>query len=142
MRFDIRPHIGVGPIEFGHSIDQVRQKLGQEDEKFLRVSGGFPEYVYEDYDLFINTREENAVNACEFFRGSAGLWIWNTDLKQLQFSELRKLILSHDPDAIEEETGSIKSYKYGIAIYSPLCNEEPHLSAEAIMVFERGYYDY
>ena len=64
------------------------------------------------------------------------------NLLAMPYSEIKDLILQHDSTAVEEEIGSMFSYKLGIGTYAPIADEEPHNSVESIILFTRGYYEH
>jgi hypothetical protein len=44
-------------------------------------------------------------------------------------------------DGLEVDNTGLTSFKFGFGLYAPSCEESPSDSVEAVIAFEKGYYD-
>ncbi|PHR97585.1 MAG: ABC transporter ATP-binding protein [Blastopirellula sp.] len=141
MEFLIKPYEGVGDVQFGMSVTQVRSFLGSEFESFNRTSeSAHPCDYFELIGFFVYYTESGEVEAIEFC-SKAVVEFEQKKLFDLSFSELTDLLHKFDQE-VEIECDGLTSYQLGIGAYAPLLDEEgTACKPESIIVFERGYYD-
>lgn len=56
------------------------------------------------------------------------------------YSEVESLFKSID-NTTEIDSSGLVSYQFGIGVYAPFAEEEPNKPVEAVIIFEKGYYD-
>lgn len=139
MSYPIKSFTGAGPIEFGMTIEQVRNVMGDDFVSFKRTpAADIPNHHYRSLGLIINYRLPGVVKAIEF-ASPADPEFDDIHLLAISYNELKKLLIARDPD-LEIEIDGLTSHKLGIGAYAPHAADEPNSPVEAIIVFEKDYY--
>jgi hypothetical protein len=141
MDYTIYPYEGVGPIRFGMTSQQVHEILGEpEDNLPAGERCDLPADFYVKKAVFIYYKEPGVCEAIEITK-RASLFFNDQELTNHPFRELKKHFQRLDETVKVDDVG-LTSYKYGIGLYVPdYCGHDEDVSIEAVIVFERGYYD-
>jgi len=139
MDYEIESYVGVGPIRFGMSREDVRKAVTSPVETAARTSSGIPSDFFPADGIFVYYRQPGITEAVEFsgpcspaFRGEHFLG--------RPYRELEDWIRKLDPDALLENAG-LTSHKFGFGLYAPSAQKAPEQPVEGVLVFEKGYYD-
>ena len=140
MFFEIKPYIGVGPIEFGMTIDLVRKVIGGEVKSFMKTEES---ETYTDAfigkGIHVNYNRLGNCEAVEFGRPAEPLFMGNK-LIGVPFKKIKKLFEAFDSSLDIDDTG-FTSFELGAGIYVPTLKKSLMEPVEGIIVFEKGYYD-
>jgi hypothetical protein len=132
QQFEIRPYQGVGPVDFGDSIDVVASKLGPPDEI---VRG--KRYMYTTNGFFVDIASDGTVEAVEFFRPDRA----SIDGVSLagEVSEVVRRLESHgyQPRRDDRDEASIRFDEQGLILGE---SPEPD-EMESVLAYRRGYWD-
>lgn len=140
MRFAIKSHISVGPIEFGMKQKQVKEVLGLEPTPFKRNSFSTkPTDYYELLGVFVYYKMDGTAEAIEFGLPSASPLLEEHNLLNISFESLKDMLCSFDSKVLLK-SDSATSYSLGISAWTP-SPEEARKPAQSIIVFDKGYYD-
>jgi hypothetical protein len=139
MNYEIKPYVGVGPINFGMPPDKVRKILHTNVEPVDKGSSGIPADFFPEHGIFVFYRQPGISEAVEF-GGPASPTLRGQHLLGRPFSEIVCWIRELDPDVVMDDAG-LKTVKFGCALYAPSARQEPDLPVEGVMVFEKGYYE-
>jgi hypothetical protein len=140
MNLEIDPYVGVGPIRFGMTRDEVRRIVGRPVKPFLKgPSSVIPTDAFDDVGLHVYYKEGDLCEAVEMFL-AADPTFKGQRLIERPFDQLLAWLQTMDDHLDQDDTG-LTSYKLGIGLYAPSCEERPSDSVEAVIAFEKGYYD-
>ncbi len=145
MKFEIHSHVGAGPIHFGMPRDQVRSLISVPFSSRIRASqmrtseSELPYDFFESLGVFVNYKPPGRVEALEFAAPAEAIFD-GCNLLSLSFSAALALLKSHD-DAITAKAAGCTSYKFGLGVYATFARDYPNDPVEAVIVFEREYYD-
>lgn len=98
-----------------------------------------PADFFDDIGVHVYYKEGEVCEAVEASSPSLPTF-QNEPLLGRPFQELRDRFVSMDADAEVDESG-LTSYRLGIGLYAPSAAEDADEPAEAVIAFERGYYD-
>lgn len=140
MRFIIEPYVGVGPIRFGMSVQEIRDILAVEVRSVKKTpKSGMPTDFFHSIGLSVHYKQPGRCKAVELvtpavptFRGQG--------LLGRPFNALRDWIETID-DSIEIHDTGLTSYLFGIGLYVPSARKSPSAPVDSVIVFEEGYYD-
>lgn len=140
MHFEIIPFEGVGDIKFGMSRKQVRDTLKADYVTRKRTSKSvFPYDFFQSLGIFANYKIPEILEAVELilpcipeFEG--------LKLLEISYKELKEFLLAKDSN-LEVNLDGFISGAIGIGAYAPDADEDPDLPVEAILVFDKDYYD-
>lgn len=140
MELLIHPHVGIGPIQFGMTRDEVRRTLGTRPTPFRKLSQSPLETdAFDDFALHVCYRPPAFCEAVECF-GSANVIYNGFRILNRPCSEVRDWIVQLDR-GVEIDHAGMKSFSLGIALYAPGVIESPEEEVQAVLVFEPGYYE-
>ncbi len=139
MNYEIKPHTGVGPINFGMIAPEIRRVLHTEPELVDKGGSGLPAHFFRELGFFIYYRDPGLCEAIEFFGPVSPSYKGQYLLGQ-PYATVEKWIKSIDSDVVYNDAGLITK-KHGFGLYAPFAREKPDFPVEAVIVFERGYYD-
>jgi hypothetical protein len=140
MNLNIIPYIGVGPIRFGMSRNEVRQMVGHPAKPFLKGPDAIiPTDAFDDIGLHVFYKKDDTCEAIEMFL-AADPTFEGKHLIERPFDRVLDWLQKFD-DSLDVDNTGATSKKCGIGIYAPNCEESPSDPVEAVIVFERGYYD-
>lgn len=140
MNLEINPYVGVGPVRFGMTIQEVRDALAKRPETFRKSpNDAFPTDAFDDLGIHVSYRSPGVCDAVELAL-AADPTLMGRRLIERPFDELRDWLESLDDGIVVDDTG-LTSFKLGLGLYAPSHQERASDSVEAIIVFERGYYD-
>jgi hypothetical protein len=140
MDLVINPYIGIGDLKLGMTQAQIRNTLNSEFRSFVRNKySEMPEDHFPVLGIFIEYKQPGICTSIQVFEPLNPIWRGKQLLSTI-FSELSQWFLEIDPERELDDTG-FTSFKYGIGVYAPNCEEEPNCLPESIIVFSKGYYD-
>ena len=137
---EIKCLIGVGPIRFGMSPDEVRVTLGAEFESFKRTPAS--DYLcdhFHELGCFVYYDGERLVEAVELAE-PAKPTLDGINLLSASFKNVIENIKRIDPDVSAESDG-FTSLRLGLGGWAPSAEDEPDDALKSIVVFSEGYYD-
>jgi hypothetical protein len=141
MDYTIYPYEGVGPIKFGMTPQQVHEILGEPYRTFKKSPKAvMPMDSYEEPRCQIFYKEPGTCNAIQLMNPSDPIF------QELMFignpyGRFRDWFKKNDPLLDEDEDG-LTSYGFGVGLYVPnYCGRNEQAIVEAVIVFERGYYN-
>jgi hypothetical protein len=135
----IRPYQGVGPIDFGMTIEQVRRSVGATVESFYKtVDSAFPTDAFDSLGMHVYYRLPGCCDAVELFQPAAPI-LEGEALIGRPYNELREFLSLLDP-GLKIDASGLVSGRFGVSIYAPFGLDYPGEPVEAVLVFERGYY--
>jgi hypothetical protein len=138
VEFRIIPYIGVGCIKFGMKREDIRKCFNNQFVQFRKTP--FSETLTDDFGCcHVFYKKQKTCEAIELFK-EAGATINNKRLVGEPYAEVRAMFEAIDETIVVNDDG-FTSFKYGIGVYAPLAKEQPEEPVEAIIVFEKGYYD-
>jgi len=148
MAYDIEPYVGVGPIRFGMTRDEVRAAVGAEVRAFRRdTQEGGPDDLFPTLGFFVYYGALRICAAVEFSR-LASPTLRGRGFFDRPYTVVRRWLRALDPTLAETLDG-LRSYQLGIALSAPSANElsddelieEDEVVLESVLAFERGYYE-
>jgi hypothetical protein len=136
----IKPHIGIGDIEFGLHRKTIRQKLTTEFSSFKKAPSSV---VLTDYfpslGLFVAYNKNDLCEAVECASPAKPI-LSGISLMEMSMGELKLWFEQHDK-AVDIEFEGLMSYAFGVGIWHPVGFDEPEETPESVIVFRKGYYD-
>lgn len=148
MTYDIEPSIGVGPIRFGMTRDEVRAAMGAEVRESRRgKQEGSPDDLFPTLGFFAYYSAPGTCVAVEFSR-LVSPTLQGRGFFDRPYTAVRQWLRTLDP-MLEETIDGLLSCQLGIALSAPRANElsndelteEDAVVLEAVLAFERGYYE-
>lgn len=138
MQFIIDPYIGAGNLALGMTDMQIAEIMKQVPRKFRKFKTD--ELLTDAFDIcYVYYKIPNNCEAIEFF-GQAEVIFMGKNLLSEPYEKIKELFLKFDKST-ECDSAGLTSLKYGIGVYAPFAHDEPLNNPEAIIVFEKGYYD-
>lgn len=140
MELDILPHVGVGSLRFGMTVDDVRRNVPAPAVPFLKgPAPGHPTDAFDPLGLHVFYRGSGTCEAIEM-GPPANPTLRGQPLVGVAFSAVEQFLRGLDGQAAVDESG-LTSTALGVAIYCPGHDENAGLPVEGVLVFQRGYYD-
>jgi hypothetical protein len=140
MRLVIRPYDGVGPINFGMSMQETRAAVGTPFESFKKTPiAELPTDAFDSVGVHVYYKKPGICEAVEMASPAEPIF-QDRPLLGRPFAELRNWFKTIDP-RIEVDAAGLTSHEFGIALYAPSAEDEPQLPVEGVLVFAKGYYD-
>jgi hypothetical protein len=140
MNLTISPNVGVGPIRFGMTIEQVRAAIPYFPRSLKKTSvSAYPTDIFRDIGVHVFYKAPGLCEAVEMGGVAAPTFQEKTIIRR-PFHEVLAWIRSVDPD-VQVSNSGLKSFKFGISLYAPGVGEDASEPVQGVMVFERGYYD-
>lgn len=141
--YDIVPNIGVGPIKFGMTREEVRAAIGADATPFRRAVINTMEQPlqdsFRDLGIFVEYNPLGKCVAVEFGGPAAPSFQGETFLGQ-PYSRVREWFRTKD-SAVEEDDSGLTSLALGIGIYTPNARANPDRLVEGVIAFKDGYYE-
>jgi hypothetical protein len=138
MIFQIEPYQGVGLIKFGMSRKQIQNAFA--DLKLEAKKKGTQEIdISFTLGLQIFYTSEKFCEAVQMFGASVPTY-QHQNLLGKSFNILKKWFERIDSNLEVDPTG-FTSYQLGIGAYAPFALKDPSKPVEAVIVFQKGYYD-
>jgi hypothetical protein len=143
MNLEIKPYIGVGPIRFGMTRDEVLRIVGHPVitvKPFLKgPHAGIPTDAFDELGIHVFYKIGYLCEAIEMYL-AADPTFNGQRLIERPFDELFTWLRTLDDNVKVDDTG-LTSFKLGFGLYAPSCEESPSDAVEAVIAFESGYYD-
>jgi|GEM_PF-644193 len=135
--FDINPYVGAGVLYLGMTSEQFQQTLDFHPRKFRRHKEVIES---ENFSVcFVYYKEPGICEAIEF-TSPATVRFQGKNLIEEPYAEIRDFVKEHDPD-LECDLDGFTSCKFGFGVYASVACIDPMEPIEAVIVFEKGYYD-
>jgi hypothetical protein len=140
MEFEITPYIGVGPMAFGMTREEIRRGLGAPVESFMKTpTSAAPTDAFDTLGIHVHHTSDERCEAVEFFRALTGPTFRGQRLLGRPFAEIERWLRMIDPDVRSDSSG-LTSLLFGFGLYAPSALDDPQSSVEGVIVFRRGYY--
>jgi hypothetical protein len=137
--FEIQPGIGVGPIRFGMTVDEVRKAMGLPFCVFSKtVDSSFPTDAFDEAGVHVYYKAFGICEAVELW-GDAEVFVGSYQLLRIDCLNARAILRSIDPDCVLDENG-ITSTALGVSVSCSGPVDDSSAWTEAVLVFEPGYY--
>jgi hypothetical protein len=145
MDYPIEPYVGVGPIHFGMTVDEVRTAVGGEAHPFRKGPKATRDTdAFDELGLHVSYEDSGVCNAVELWGATMPTWNGHPLLMR-PFQEVHDLLRNADPSLQVHDT-ELTSLALRIGIYvESLVDWETDTQdwdqdTEGVIVFERGYY--
>lgn len=139
-RFDIKSYVGVGPIVFGMTAEEVRSTLGCAYTEFKKSqSSKTTTDAFDSLGVFVYYNVDRKCNAIEMARPARPFYAGH-ELLNDSFEKVYELIRGFDP-VVSLDADGLTSFGLGIGLYAPFCRNDRLSPAEGVIVFKRGYYE-
>lgn len=137
--YQIEPYVGVGPIRFGMTRQEVQLLIAWDRQPTMHRGGDKPGDYFSPLGLFVDYR---APGVCEFveFGGPLVPVLHGQTFLGQPYRLARAWFEANDPDC-ERDGAGLTSKRFGIALYARSAEKDPDEPVEAVAVFEEGYYD-
>jgi hypothetical protein len=139
MGFEIRPHTGVGEIDFGMTPSDIRGLMHEEPVAVDKSDSGIPADSFQDLGILVYYKQPGLCEAVEFF-GPVSPIFAGQHLLGRPYAEAERWLKSLDPHLIYHDAGLITK-KHGLALYAPSAHKNPAMPVKAVLAFEPGYYE-
>jgi hypothetical protein len=138
----IQPHLGVGPVRFGMSPDDVHRMYGEPNWK--RAPNDYSDSTREQFELrrlFVDFRSDTGCCAVEMYP-DARVMLEEVDLMAMSYRQLVGLLRGKGLSVVELGDG-FRCDDLGLACYASKLADSgvPEAPIESLMVYPRGYYD-
>jgi hypothetical protein len=137
---DIRTHIGLGPVTFGMTRDEVAHAMGALPRRFKKtVACTTLTDAFDPLGVQVFYDADDRVEALEVFAPSRPSF-GDLDLFSTSYKDLIDLARAQDPDLQEDELG-FTSNALGFGVYAEHKDTDPERPSEGVIVFRKGYYE-
>lgn len=138
MPWEITPYVGVGPVRFGMTRQQVRDAVGAPSEEFKRTPSSRISDKFTTLGAFAYYTDDGGLEAIEFTRLQT-IFVEKLDLTTTPTDQLLRAVLLLDPDAeIEPKSAGFISRRLGAGIWTEGDRDHP---PQSVIAFAQGYYD-
>ena len=134
------PDIGIGPLKIGMTITEIRNAIDMPNKPFKKYDDD--EFLTDRFmpdNIFVFYKKPGICEAIEVSRPCKPKFN-GVNLLAQPFEDVKNMMLSLDPD-LETGKDGFTSYKLGIGAFCEEQVENPKALIEAIIVFEKGYYN-
>ena len=139
MKLPIHPYSGIGPLQFGMSVDEVRRILGDTPKPFTKTKKSSTSIdAFPRLGIHVYYKESGACNAIELMEPAEPSFNGEL-LTGKPFNKIRALFEAGDKTLKVDESG-FTSLECGIGIYCPAARDDSHAPVEGVIIFEKGYY--
>lgn len=137
MEYKIEPYIGVGPVRFGMTIEEVRSALSGKARPSHRTLVEDP--LKDAFDEVGMDALYDVAGTCQVlnFGLPARPTLLGQPLLGRPFREMLEWFASIDP-AVEVNDESLISHRFGVSLYAEIAIYEPDTPTEVVVVFSRG----
>lgn len=139
MELNIISYVSIGPIKLGMTRSEIRNILNSKVTEFTKSQES--ENTTDSFDelgIHVYYKDGDMCEAIEVFEPANPTFNGNI-LVGVPFMQVRELLQKHDKE-LSIDTDGIVSIQLGISLYINGV-EEGNEPVEAVMVFEKGYYD-
>lgn len=138
MKFDIIPYGGAGCVNFGMNREDIRKCFNNQYKEFKKTP--LSESLTDDLRCcHIYYKENDICEAVEFFEGAEVIFDGKL-LLGIPYNKIKDMFEAID-DSLDFNDAGFTSYKYGIGVFTSYASDEPDEPVEAVIIFEKGYYD-
>jgi hypothetical protein len=137
--YEVRLHIGLGPIDLGMPREQVRSKIGVMPMVVSRMTLKFPMDFFREAALQV---EYGSDSRCISIQATSRATVWFRENRLIgaPFEKMRSWFEAMDP-AVSVDGAGLTSHALGIGLYAESALKNPELPVEAVIVFVQGYYE-
>jgi len=141
MEFEIRPYVGVGPINFDMPREDVRRVLGGPVFSFWKsAESEAPADAFDTLGIHVHYDSRYRCEAVEFRDPQNGPTFQGLVFVGQPYREAERLVRQLDKEVHPDPSG-LTSFTYGFGLYAPAYGYEPNAEVKQVIVFRRGYYD-
>ena len=138
VSWEIISHVGVGPVRFGMTRQEVRTALAAPAEEFRRTLGSRPADKFQSISAFAYYSDDGRLEAVEFGRLQQ-ITIGDLNLTTTPFEQLLHAVLMLDPDVeIQAKSSGFVSRLLGAGAWTDDERSEP---PQSVIAFAERYYD-
>jgi hypothetical protein len=140
MEIKIEPKIGVGPVHFGSTRDQVRKVLPPPYKEFKKTpKSKIPTDAFDRLGLHVYYDSKLLCEAVELFPESKPVF-QDVSLFEMNANEAVAWLKKMDPK-LEIDDVSATSHKMGLSFYVSEGLEQSDSRIDSVLAFKEGYYD-
>jgi len=139
MKYEIKPHAGVGALRFGMTPEAVRKALDSTVRPSPKPGIDMPADLFPLLGVTVDYRPPGLCEAVEFF-GPASPTFQGQYLLERPYDEVERWIKELDPAVTLNDSG-LRSGKFGFDLFAPSATKEPSFPVKSVIVFEDGYYE-
>jgi hypothetical protein len=137
---NIRTHLGLGPVTFGMTRDEVARAMGAVPRRFKKtVACTTLTDAFDPLGVQVFYDADDRVEALEVFAPSRPSF-GDLDLFNTPYVMLLEAARALDPDVQEDELG-FTSNALGFGVYAEHKDTDPERPSEGVIVFRKGYYE-
>lgn len=137
MNLEIHSHVGVGPINFGMTMEEVRSIVPCPYDEFSRFGKKLTD-AFHALGLFVGYSLEGKCEAIEMASPAQPVYAGQKLLSSPP-EQVLKFVRDLDPKTLADNSG-LTSFALGIGFYVP-GTRHGDLDIETVIAFRRGYYD-
>lgn len=140
MELKVEPHVAVGPLRFGMSVDEARRAFASPVQSFMKAPfSTFPTDA-SDQGVQLHYRPPGTLTAVEVF-SPASIILAGERFLGRPYSVCRYWLKQQDA-ALREDRSGCTSIALGVGLFSPCAATKPDDPVLGVIAFERGYYDH
>jgi hypothetical protein len=137
---EIRTHIGLGPVTFGLTRDEVAEAMGTVPRRFMKTMACTTlTDAFDRLGMQVFYDADDRAEAVEVFAPSRPHF-GDLDLFNLPYTTVLAAVRALDPDVQEDELG-FTSNALGFGVYAEQKDVDPERPSEGVIVFRKGYYE-
>lgn len=138
ISFNIVSYISVGPIIFDSPRKDIVDIIGPPDRSYFYKGGILVDKdYYPEFSCHVLYGENQRCNSVEFHEDAIAEFQGVNFLK-FNFKECIEWMNGHGYLVEHLDNFGFRNMKYGLAIYSPGCLQDPESRVEAFMAFGHG----
>jgi len=139
MDYNIESYVGVGPVRFGMTTEQVRMAIGSPFRTFQKTKASkFPTDSFDGLGVHVYYAPSGICEAIEMGR-TARPQFNRIELFRLSFVDALHWLKNLD-SLVETDNSGLTALGLGIGLYVPGVAKDDSLPIEGVIAFKRGYY--
>ena len=139
MTLPVLSHVGIGPLTFGMTREEVEHAVGSRPHRFRKtLACATLTDAFDGAGMHVYYDDQDRVEAIELFAPARPTFN-DHDLHNMPYSSLIAAIRILDPEVQEDELG-FTSNALGFGVYTEAKDTQPEQPAEAVIVFRKDYY--
>jgi hypothetical protein len=140
MNLEIEPYVGIGPVLFGMTRQQVRALIAAPVREFMKSpQSSVPADAFAKAGIYVFYSDEGCCEAVEVTRPSVPTLFGKSFVGQ-PYDRSEAWFRERDPNVETDEAG-LTSRMFGVGVYSEGAKSRPSEPIEAVIAFRRGYYE-
>jgi hypothetical protein len=139
MEFEVFPKMGVGSLQFGMTIEEVRKAMDLPFKSISKSDTGIPTDSFLENSVQVFYKQPGMCEAIEIYAPLRVL-MNGVNLLGEPYSKVKSFLSELDSQLDEDNAGLI-SRVLGVSIYAPWHRKSPNSPTESVLAFEDGYYE-